>query len=70
MGRSRPMTLATCRMTVSLTQRLSCGDLVQWVLLSGPTTGAAAVSSMAGRSAVSLAPGFKGPNRRGEVFLA
>lgn len=37
--------------------------------LDGPTTRAAAVSSMAGRSTVSLAPGFKGPNRRGGRYF-
>lgn len=62
------MTLAACRMMVSLTQCLSCEDLVQLVLLSGPGAREDAVNSVSERSA-SLAPGFRGPNRRGEAVM-
>lgn len=54
------MTLAACRMMVSLTQGLGCEDLVQLVLLSGPSAREDAVNSVSGRSVASLAAGFRG----------
>lgn len=63
------MTLAACRMMVSLTQGLSCEDLVQLVLLSGPSAREDAANSMSEASVASLAPGFRGPNRRGEAVM-